>query len=298
MKGKNLILVSVIALALIMTSFMNVSARGEEVEESIVGYYKVIRMFADGEDMSSEIEQLNALGGGIFLIIHEDNTGEVNMMGEISPIEIDDDYIIVLNEDPDESEKVPYTFEDGNIIMAKDSEEMEFTRMSDDEIESFKNGDYDKSIDDLIGMLDDSGSTESYEDESEENIEFDESYLPDLSDSTHEDAGYFEIMAFSEDDTAYTADQLSDAGVIFDMMLCPDGTGFAHFIGTYYDLSWEDGTIYVATDDGQEKMEYTADEDDGIKTITISDSNIAMIFEYVNDADSTYEWMGNSGVAN
>ena len=103
-------------------------------------------------------------------------------------------------------------------------------------------------------------------------------------------------MAFQENGTVYTADQLKKAKVDFDMMLCPDGTGYAHFIGTYYDLSWDDGTIYVATDEGQEKMIYFASEYEGKNIITISDSNMAMVFERVKDADSTYEWQGDSGL--
>ncbi len=58
---------------------------------------------------------------------------------------------------------------------------------------------------------------------------FDSSYLPDLSSSKHGDEGYYNIMAFQESGKTYTADQLKNAGVEFDMMLCLDGTGYAHF---------------------------------------------------------------------
>ena len=294
------------------------STSENEVQESIVGYYKVTKMISDGQDISSEVEQLAAMGSGIFMIIHEDNTGEVNMMGEISKIEIDDKYVIIKDEDSGESENVEYQFKDGEIVLAQDTNEMVFTRMSDDEIEAFKNGDYVKSIDeitddilnnaydeatgelnedykDIIGAIDDATTVEPYEEE-EQTVEFDESYLPDFSSDMHEDTGFFEIVEFQECDNKYTADQLRQAGVDFDMMLCPDGTGYAHFLGTYYDLSWKDGLIYVVTDDGQEKMEYYAAENEGKKTITIADSDIAMVFEFVKDADETYKWAGGSGL--
>ncbi len=43
-------------------------------------------------------------------------------------------------------------------------------------------------------------------------------------------------------------------------------------------------------------MIYFASEYDGKYIITISDSNMAMVFERIRAADSTYEWQGGSGL--
>ena len=308
MKGKNLLLITVLALALMLTGTNKLTLKAEEsyvAVESIVGYYRAIKMTNEGEDMTEELEQLNEMGGGIFMIIHEDNTGEINLLGEITRIEIDGDQLLVLNEDGGISEQMTFEFEDGNITLKQGIEQMEFTRMSIDEIEAFKNGETGKSIDELIDdafdegekTIDDGVKLEEFQEE-EETIKFDDSYLPDLSASSHEDAGYYEIMEYKDGEDTYTAQQLSDEGIMFDIMLCPDGTGFAHFLGTYYDLSWEDGTMYVVTDDGQEKMIYVAEEYEGKHVITISGTKIAMVFENVSEPDPTYQWQGNSGLSN
>ncbi|WP_155831915.1 hypothetical protein [Butyrivibrio sp. WCD2001] len=246
-------------------------------ENTLAGYYKVISMTTDGEDITAELEQLAAIGSGIFAVINPDGTGQINMMGEMTDFDWDEKYFH-MHDDTVSDTDVPYTFADGKLTIAQESDEMIFVRMTDEEKQAYDNGDYDKTIDQLTDEM------------------LDSSYLPDMSSAKHNDTGYYEIMAFQEDSKTYTADQLKKAGVAFDMMLCPDGKGYANFIGTYYDLSWDDGTIYVATDQGQEKMIYFKSDYDGKSIITINDSNMAMVFEYVKEADPTYEWTGVSGV--
>ncbi|SDB02117.1 hypothetical protein [Butyrivibrio sp. INlla16] len=253
------------------------SSESEQDENTLAGYYKVISMTTDGEDITAELEQLAAIGSGIFAVINPDGTGQINMMGEMTDFDWDEKYFH-MHDDTVSDTDVPYTFADGKLTIAQESDEMIFVRMTDEEKQAYDNGDYDKTIDQLTDEM------------------LDSSYLPDMSSAKHNDTGYYEIMAFQEDSKTYTADQLKKAGVAFDMMLCPDGKGYANFIGTYYDLSWDDGTIYVATDQGQEKMIYFKSDYDSKSIITINDSNMAMVFEYVKEADPTYEWTGVSGV--
>ena len=319
MKGKNLFLSTVLTLALIIVacSSVNVYARGAEEVDTIAGYYKIIRLYQGGEDLTKEVEEMAAYGGGVYMILYDDGTGELNLLGETTQMKWDDKNISAIDENG-EAEPIPYTINDGNIILAQDKDEMEFTRMTDEEIDAYNNGDIGKSIDDITAdLLNDAydeatgeldkefgetmGSFKSVTDDpftsEEKTVKFDEDYLPDLSGSMHEDTGYFEIMAFSEGDTSYSLEELQNAGVDFKIMLCPDGTGFAYFIDTYYDIAGEDGTIYLASEEGQEKIVYFTSEYDGTKVITISDDNMAMIFDYVDEADPTYEWVGTSEAA-
>ncbi|SEL48691.1 hypothetical protein SAMN04487770_11123 [Butyrivibrio sp. ob235] len=289
------------------------SSESAQDENTLAGYYKVISMTTDGEDITAELEQLAAIGSGIFAVINPDGTGQINMMGEMTDFDWDEKYFH-MHDDTVSDTDVPYTFADGKLTIAQESDEMIFVRMTDEEKQAYDNGDYDKTIDQLTDEMLDSAYDEAtseldsaaddaisdldntVEEATNESTKLDSSYLPDMSSSKHNDTGYYEIMAFQEDSKTYTADQLKKAGVAFDMMLCPDGKGYANFIGTYYDLSWDDGTIYVATDQGQEKMIYFKSDYDSKSIITINDSNMAMVFEYVKEADPSYEWTGVSGV--
>ena len=112
--------------------------------------------------------------------------------------------------------------------------------------------------------------------------------LPDLSGGPHEDSGYYLIYTYEENGSTYSQKDLENAGVDFDMMLCTDGTGYAHLIGEYYDLTWTDGTIVVAVDDSEtEEMVYTLSRAKGQNYITIADTTngISMTFERSGDAD-------------
>ena len=78
--------------------------------------------------------------------------------------------------------------------------------------------------------------------------------------------------------------ELDEYGIAFDMMLYEDGTGYAHFMGDYYELTWKDGTIYVETEDGAETLQYTT-ANLGRKHIYIDDDYSSMTFMRVGDSD-------------
>ncbi|WP_035790834.1 hypothetical protein [Butyrivibrio sp. FC2001] len=346
-------------------SDVKVEDTAEEKKQStnpMVGYYKIIKFISEGEDITEELHEMESMGSSIYLIVREDGTGYVSMLGENTDFDWNDKIFTMHDADMGDTD-TPYTFKDGQITLAADNTEMVFVAMTEDEVKAFDNGESNKTVDQITDELldnalgeamddatkqldeaaseageeidkaaeDASKAIEEAKDDAAEEIEsaltdgkdaitgslsgglsgshsnkkgdsgntsskFDSSYLPDLSGGKHINAGYYEIMAFQENGTTYSKGQLKNAGVDFDMMLCPDGKGYAHFIGTYYDLSWDDGSIYVATDEGQEKMIYFVSDYDGKNVITISDSSMAMVFEYVKEADPTYEWAGNSGL--
>ncbi|WP_029321799.1 hypothetical protein [Butyrivibrio sp. AE3004] len=285
-----------------------------ETENSVVGYYKIVHMTTDGEDITEQIQQLAQMGTGMFAIVNPDGTGHMNLMGEKTDFNWDEKYFH-MHDDTVQDADVEYTYADDTLIIKQDSDEMQFVRMSAEEKKDYDDGKYDKTIDEItdsmldqaydeaLGELDNAYNDaidaidNSAKEASSVTGDADTTYLPDLSASKHNDSGYYKIMAFQENLKTYSADELAKAGVEFDMMLCPDGKGYAHFIGTYYDLSWDDGTIYVATDEGQEKMNYFKSDYDGKTIITINDSSMAMVFEYVKEADSTCDWTGVSGIA-
>ena len=288
MKGKNLFLSAVLTLALIMIACSSVNpirayAGSKEDTDSIAGYYKIVRLTQEGEDLTSELDELAAYGSGVYLILFDDGTGELNYVGETTQL-IWDDKNITAYDAAGESEPISYTISDGNLIIADLDNEMEFTRMTEEEIEAYCNDEIGDSIDDVFT-------------DEEKTVELDETSLPDFSESMHEDAGYYKIIAFTDDEDSYTAEDLEKAGVEFDMMLCPDGTGYTTLMENIYDVSWEDGTVYIGTYLGPEKSDYSISDYDGKEALIISDDDTVMVFEYVGEADPTYEWTGTTGEA-
>ena len=249
------------------------------------------------------------MGLGFFLVLNEDGSGYLDMMKEKTPLTWDKSNITAGDgEDKDEQ---PYSYDNGTISMETEGTSMTFVRMTDTETEDYKNGKFGKSPEEIgeelaQGVL--SGDEESIEKAKsmlgEENLadytedasaQTEDGYtLPDMSDESHEDAGYYSIYAYTENGTRYTAEELAAAGVTFDLMLCPDGSGYANFLDENYDLSWKDGYLNILKEDGVEIMDYGSGNYMGTKTISLTEeddeTDVTMSFEYASEADSTYEW--------
>jgi hypothetical protein len=216
--------------------------------------------------------------------------------------------------DGEDKDEQAYSYDNGTISMETEGTSMTFVRMTDTETEDYKNGKFGKSPEEIgeelgQGVL--SGDEESIERAKsmfgEDNLadytgdassQTDDGYtLPDMSDESHEDAGYYSIYAYTENGTRYTAEELAAAGVTFDLMLCPDGTGYANFLDENYDLSWKDGYLNILKEDGVEIMDYGSGNYMGTKTISLTEeddeTDVTMSFEYASEADSTYA--GKSG---
>ncbi|MBR1909597.1 MAG: hypothetical protein IJ821_03320 [Lachnospiraceae bacterium] len=274
------------------------------------GYYKATNVVQNGEEL--DLKNFFDMGLGFFLVLNEDGSGYLDMMEEKTPLTWDKSNITAGDgEDKDEQ---AYSYDNGTISMETEGTSMTFVRMTDTETEDYKNGKFGKSPEEIgeelaQGVL--SGDEESIEKAKsmlgEENLadytedasaQTDDGYtLPDMSDESHEDAGYYSIYAYTENGTRYTAEELAAAGVTFDLMLCPDGTGYANFLDENYDLSWKDGYLNILKEDGVEIMDYGSGNYMGTKTISLTEeddeTDVTMSFEYASEADSTYA--GKSG---
>ena len=274
------------------------------------GYYKATNVVRNGEEL--DLKNFFDMGLGFFLVLNEDGSGYLDMMEEKTPLTWDKSNITAGDgEDKDEQ---AYSYDNGTISMETEGTSMTFVRMTDTETEDYKNGKFGKSPEEIgeelaQGVL--SGDEESIERAKsmlgEENLadytedasaQTEDGYtLPDMSDESHEDAGYYSIYAYTENGTRYTAEELAAAGVTFDLMLCPDGTGYANFLDENYDLSWKDGYLNILKEDGVEIMDYGSGDYMGTKTISLTEeddeTDVTMSFEYVGEADSTYA--GKSG---
>lgn len=102
-------------------------------------------------------------------------------------------------------------------------------------------------------------------------------------DGTHKDLGYYYMYTYTDGQEVYYRDDLEDSGVYFSLMLNGDGTGYWYVLDDRYDLTWEDGTLYVQTDDGIETVTYYMSGD----YIVIADNEEAFTFEYSAKPDIT-----------
>ena len=242
-------------------------------------------------------------------------------------------YHLTLIEDGKTESRQTYSYNNGTIRMEGENTSIVCDVMSDKEIDDYKNGVYTKSPEevgkglgeelakgilngdedsldkatDLLGedvvknAMEASSGEEGDVPETEEasgDEKPSDSYLPDHSDGSHEDTGYYKIYAYTENGKRYTAEELDAAGVAFDLMLCPDGTGYANLVGVNYDLSWEDGYLYVFMDGKVEKMDYGMGKYMGLNQLSLTEdeNDVIMSFEYAGEADSTYKW-SNAGAA-
>ena len=55
----------------------------------MAGSYKATKMSENGQDISDQLEMLDAFGMSIYLTVNEDNTAELMMMGEKMPLVLD-----------------------------------------------------------------------------------------------------------------------------------------------------------------------------------------------------------------
>ncbi len=131
-------------LAMMMAAIMTVcslTACGGGGDD-MVGYYKIVEMEQEGEDMSSYIELLEDNDLGVYLVIEEDGEGYIDMAGETSDLEWDKKTISV------DGEEQEYTYKKGKITLENEEEEikMVFEKMSDKEVKKYKKN--QKSSDD------------------------------------------------------------------------------------------------------------------------------------------------------
>ena len=100
---------------------------------------------------------------------------------------------------------------------------------------------------------------------------------------THEDLGYYYMYTYSDGEEVYYRDDLEESGVYFSLMLNGDGTGYWYVLDDRYDLTWEDGTLYVQADNGIETVTYYVSGD----YIVIADNEESFTFEYSSKPDIT-----------
>ena len=273
---------------------------GYDMKE-VAGAYKIINLVEDGE-ASEELIALLPYGAYMYVELKEDGTGFMNNNGEKSNLKWDGKTINFL--DDTGSEAVNYLYSEDVITVSYDDNSMVLQRLNDEELSEYNKtgGVIDiealatKMYGDLPGAEDsasgDAGSTEDAalgtDTDGDASAQSDRSFfLPDMAAGPHNNAGYYEINEYLENGESYSKDDLTNAGISFDMMLNGDGTGYAHFLGERYDLSWLDGTIVVAVDSDVQELTYTVADNNGRNQITIADDISTMIFDYKKEADVT-----------
>ena len=108
----------------------------ETSEDGIAGIYKMSEESlaetakADKEDL----ELVQAIGGMMRLVLLEDGTGSMNVMGQETKLEWNEKEIIM------EGEGAPYTYKDGVLTLGAGSQTMSFRKMTEEELEEDESG--------------------------------------------------------------------------------------------------------------------------------------------------------------
>ncbi len=286
--------------------FFGCGKSGNDVKE-VAGLYKVLEFVQDGEEIEG-FKELFEHGVFIYFELNEDGTGCMNTAGNKTSFTWDNKELKFGENSVD---KVQYVYNSGIINGDTDHYKIILQKCNDEEVSYYnKTGgevDYDALVSSMAeaegiylndnnkedvtsgesdpeeaGEAQVSDVTDAEEDQSERPF-----FLPDLSSGPHDDQGFYEIDTYEESGAVYTQDDLYNAGITFDMMLKSDGTGYAHFLGEKYELSWLDGMIVVAVDDDTQELSYSVADNGGTKQITITDDISTMTFDYIKEADDT-----------
>ena len=128
-------------------------------DRGVAGYYKMTYLAEDGEE--EDFGELDSLGLSYYLVMNEDGTCYLEMLGERDEMTWDDEYLT-----DDEGEKAPYSYADDVITMEEDGLIMKFTRLTDDEqayYEAHGSGSLEGMLGGLLGEEDASGLTDDLE---------------------------------------------------------------------------------------------------------------------------------------
>ncbi|MBQ9460091.1 MAG: DUF5067 domain-containing protein [Oscillospiraceae bacterium] len=99
----------------------------EPEKESAAGYYKMSGVVENGE--TSDLSQLEALGLIFYLVLNEDGTGFMEMMGEREEITWTETGITNST-----GEKAAYQYKDGVLTVESDGSSITYIRLSDEEL--------------------------------------------------------------------------------------------------------------------------------------------------------------------
>jgi hypothetical protein len=279
---------------------------GYDMKE-VAGVYKVLSFSEDGVE-NEQMLQLLQYGIYMYVDLKEDGTGVMTSVGQDAPVKWDGKAFYDLSNES--AVPTEYTYADGTLSMISDDLSMVMVKLNDEELANYNengsNVDFEALAKQMMGEVEsgDAGAgdaTESGEDADEgaeagdgENASAGSAdtataerpfFLPDLSAGPHGDTGYYEINSYEENGVKYAKDELDYAGISFDMMLNADGTGYAHFLGERYELSWLDGMVVVAVDNDVQELKYDAVGSESSRQITIADDVSTMIFGYKKEAD-------------
>lgn len=134
MIGKRIMAMGLIGMLTLGMGALSVSA-DEAAEDGIAGVYKMDESyFDDSEASAEEIEMMKSVGSMMRLVINEDGTGAMEILGEKTELEWNEDEIIM------DGEGAPYTFEDGVLTLGEGEEVMAFRKMTAEELENDESG--------------------------------------------------------------------------------------------------------------------------------------------------------------
>ncbi|MCR5735787.1 MAG: hypothetical protein K6G22_14365 [Lachnospiraceae bacterium] len=125
---------------------MNTIFGGSEVtddNDGPAGYYKMTVYIEDGKD-SEDYAMLYEMGAYMYLVLNEDGTGVMDLLGDADDLEWDETMITFEDTEPSE-----YTYEDGKITIEEDETKMVFERLTEEEEEYYIENGSDMDLDDL-----------------------------------------------------------------------------------------------------------------------------------------------------
>ena len=115
-------------------------------EETVAGCYKIVRSMENGEEQ--DLSSLAEMGIVFYIVLNDDATGYMDMLGEKSELKWDGKELI-FSED---GSAIPYSYKAGVLTLENDTGSMICERLSDEEqAEYLANG--SATLDDLFGKI-------------------------------------------------------------------------------------------------------------------------------------------------
>ena len=114
----------------------------------MAGSYKATKMSENGQDISDQLEMLDAFGMSIYLTVNEDNTAELMMMGEKMPLVLD--FNAGTAKSTEDGSEIPFSYKTGEITITNEGSTIVFTPIDASEVNS-ETPDFSALLTDALG---------------------------------------------------------------------------------------------------------------------------------------------------
>jgi hypothetical protein len=142
--GNNMKKIFSLLLAILMLAACTAFADANDM----AGSYKATKMSENGQDISDQLEMLDAFGMSIYLTVNEDSTAELMMMGEKMPLVLD--FNAGTAKSTEDGSEIPFSYKTGEITITNEGSTIVFTPIDASEVNS-ETPDFSALLTDALG---------------------------------------------------------------------------------------------------------------------------------------------------